>query len=79
LPFVSVEPPTSGTLKFVGESNDQYAATSVRVEPAGGAADTCDTTDTRDPNDSATATAVKSLKQFVNEIFSMGFSHRKFQ
>ena len=40
LPFVSVEPHTSGTLKLLDESNDQYAARPVRVVPAGGPADT---------------------------------------
>jgi hypothetical protein len=40
LPFVNVEPPTSGTLKLLDESNDQYAARPVRVVPAGGPADT---------------------------------------
>ena len=40
LPFVNVEPPTSGTLKLLDESNDQYAARPVRVVPAGGTAET---------------------------------------
>jgi hypothetical protein len=40
LPFVNVEPPTSGTLKLLDESNDQYAARPVRVVPVGGTAET---------------------------------------
>jgi hypothetical protein len=40
LPFVKVDPPTSGTLKLLDESKDQYAARPLRVEPDGAAADT---------------------------------------